>query len=502
MLQDPRYVIGIDSSTQSVKAVAWDRQGTPCATGRAPLDISQPAPLWAEQHAPDWWTASVIALQAVMAQIDPAAVDGIAISNQRETMVLLDADGLPLAPATLWLDTRAEATTRLLAREIGAETLHRISGKPVDVVPCIYRLRWMRQHTPDLLDSAASIVDVHGYLTRKLTGTAAASWTSADPFGIFDIAAKTWSQPLLDHLQIPVSKLPAVHAPGQTIGTITLDAARETGLRPGTPVFVAGGDGHCAGLGVGAIAPGVVYLNLGTAVVGGMWSPHPDISPYWRTLISPTGTGYLLEAVQRGGAFFLNWFVDNFAGGRRDPDVFARLEAQAAAIPVGSDGVTVCTYIVGCMDPHWDGEATASFTGMTAAHTTAHLFRAALEAITLEFARALQAMRGEGLDPQHILAIGGGAANEAWLRMIADATGLPVIRSLSNEASALGAGISAAVGAGWFAGFQEAVNAMTRTAGRIDPDPASRATWDALSQRQAQVYMNNRSQRTKDAAAI
>jgi xylulokinase len=497
-----RYVIGIDSSTQSVKAVAWDADGNPRATGRAPLEISQPAPLWAEQNAPDWWSATVTALRAVLAEIDAADIDGIAISNQRETMVLLDEQGDPLAPATLWLDTRAEDTLQVLAGEVGADVLHRISGKPVDVCACIYRLRWMREHTPDLLDAAASIVDVHGYLTRKLTGTAAASWTSADPFGIFDITAKQWSQPLLDHLRIPTSKLPTVRAPGHAIGLVQDAAAQETGLRPGTPVFAAGGDGHCAGLGVGAIAPGVVYLNLGTALVGGMWSPHPDIGPYWRTLISPTGTGYLLETVQRAGAFFINWFVDNFAGGRQDPEVFARLEAQAAAIPVGSDGVTVCTYIIGCMDPHWDGKATASFTGMTAAHTTAHLFRASLEAITLEFARALTAMRGEGLNPDRILAIGGGAANQAWLKMIADATGLPVIRSLSNEASALGAGISAAVGAGWFGGFQEAVDAMTRTAGRLDPDPGARQVWDDLSRRQSQVYLNNRPQTVKDKAPL
>jgi xylulokinase len=494
MSAKPRYVIGIDSSTQSVKAVAWDKSGNPCATGRAPLEISQPAPLLAEQNAPDWWTATGIALRAITAEIDAADIDGIAISNQRETMVLVDRDGEPLAPATLWLDTRAEAMTKVLAAEFGKERLHRISGKPLDVVPCVYRLRWMREHDPALLDRAHAILDVHGYLTGKLTGTTAASWTSADPFGIFDIAAKAWSQPLLDHLQIPIGKLPAAHAPGEAIGVISPTAALETGLRAGTPMFTAGGDGHCAGLGVGAIAPGVVYLNLGTAVVGGMWSPRPDISPYWRTLISPTGTGYLLEAVQRGGAFFINWFVDNFAGGRQDPGVFARLEAQAADIPLGSDGVTVCTYIVGCMDPHWDGAATATFTGMTAAHTTAHLFRAGLEAITLGFARALVAMRSEGLQTDHILAIGGGAANQVWLKMIADATGLPVIRSLSNEASALGAGISAAVGAGWFGGFQAAVDAMTRTTGRIDPDPARRAAWDALSLRQAQVYLNNRSQ--------
>lgn len=486
-----RYVIGIDSSTQSVKAVAWDKDGNPCATGRAPLEILHPAPLHVEQNSSDWWRGTVIALQKVMAEIDPSSIEGIAISNQRETMVMLDDGGFPLAPATLWLDTRGEDLLRALGDEVGVEALHQITGKPLNVTACISRLRWMRENDPDLLDRATSILDVHGYLTRKLTGTAAASWTSADPFGIFDIKAKRWSQPLLDHLEIAPTQLPPVFAPGQGIGVVNHAAAQETGLRRGTRVFTGGGDGHCASLGVGAIAPGVVYLNLGTAVVGGMWSPYPHISPYWRTLVSPTGTGYLLESVQRGGAFFINWFIDNFAGGRHDPDVFTRLEEQAARIPIGSDGVTVCSYIAGCMDPHWNGKATASFTGLTAAHSTAHLFRASLEAITLEFTRALIAMRAAGQYPERILAIGGGAANQTWLKMIADATGLPVIRSLSNEASALGAGMCAAVGAGWFDSFEQALGSMTRTLGEVNPDTTRRQAWDDLSRHQEQVCLRS-----------
>lgn len=492
-MSDPqRLVIGIDASTQSVKAIAWDRAGTPVATGRAPLEIIQPAPRQAEQSAHEWWNATCTAVSEMTRALDPALIDGVAITNQRETMVLVDADGAPIGPAMLWLDTRAEEMTSVLAAEIGADVLHRLSGKPVDLVPCIYRMRWLREHEPERLDSAARILDVAGYLTQRMTGAARTSWTSADPFGIFDIEAKAWSARLMEHLKLRPGVFAEAVAPGTMTGRITPEAAARTGLLAGTPVYAAGGDGHCAGLGVGAVTPGVVYLNLGTAVVGGMWSARPEISPYWRTLISPTGTGYLLESCQRAGAFFINWFVDNFAGGRTDPGIFARLEAQAAAIPVGSDGVTVCSYLIGCMDPHWDGKATATFTGMTADHTSAHLFRASLEAITLEFSRALEAMRREGLPTHHVLAIGGGAANQAWLKMIADCTGLPVLRSLSNEASALGAGISAAVGAGWFPGFEPGVAAMTHTAARLEPDPAARAAWDALSLRQQQVYLRNR----------
>ena len=483
-----RYVVGIDSSTQSVKAIAWTTDGTPRAEGRAPHAISTPEPHLAEQNAEDWWTAAVTALSAVTRQVDPHRIDGIAISNQRETMVLLDGDRKPLAPATLWLDSRARAMTKVLAAEFGSERLHAISGKPVDVIPCLYRLRHFSEHQPELLDRAAQILSVHDFLVQKLTGEAAASWTSADPFGIFDIHSKLWSSEILDHLGIPLSKLPPLHRPGVQIGQVTPAAAAATGLRAGTPVFAGGGDGHSAGLAVGATSPGVAYLNLGTAVVGGLWSATPELSRYWRTLVSPTGDGYLLESCQRAGAYFVNWMLDNFAGGHEDAKIFERLEAQALKLPVGSGGVMVCSYLMGCMDPHWDENARATFTGMGPETGMGHLYRASLEAITLEFARALEQMRRQDAKVDRVLVIGGGAGSPLWLHMVADSTGLPVIRSLSNEASALGAGMCAAVGAGWHADFAAATREMTRIAEQVDPSLKAFPEWQALSARQAKVY--------------
>lgn len=483
-----RYVVGLDSSTQSVKAIAWTREGVPRAEGRAKHQILQPSPRRAEQDAEGWWTAAGTALRALAESVDPARIDGIAISNQRETMVLLGENGHPLAPATLWLDQRAHEFVPVLADELGARRLHEISGKPVDVLPCVYRLRYLRETDPALLERTAQILSVHDFLVRKLAGKAAASWTSADPFGLFDIRTKQWSQDILDHLGIPLSQLPSLHRPGSKIGEVTPDAFERTGLLPGTPIFAAGGDGHCAGLGVGVLEPGTVYLNLGTALVGGVWSETPEISQSWRTLVSPDGHGYLLESVQRSGAFFINWLLDTFAGGRADPAIFTQLEAEANDLPVGSGGVMVSPYLLGCMDPHWDQSARATFTGLGAETAMAHLYRASLEAVTLEFVRSLMEMRRKGVNAERIFVIGGGAESRLWLRMIADASGLPVVRSLSNEASALGAGMSAAVGAGWYDGFREASQAMRQHAEQVDPRVALFEEWQALSRRQARIY--------------
>jgi len=481
-------VIGLDSSTQSTKAIAWSREGEPVAEGRAPVESHNPGPGRVEQHSEDWWHSACTALKGVFAQVDPRRIAGLAVSNQRETVAFMDEEGREVRPAIVWLDERATEALPVVVQEFGGDRLHRITGKPVDITPVVYRLSWMKRQEPQTLARTARILDVHGFLTAHLTGRAAASWTSADPFGVLDIGSKTWSRPILEYLDLPAQCFADLVAPGARVGTVTASAARATGLISGTPVVAAGGDGQCAGLGVNAIRPGTVYLNLGTAIITGAWSADAQIGPWWRTMTSPTGEGYFLEGCQRAGAFFINWLIDNFAGGRDDRAIFDRLENEARAIPVGSAGVTVCPYLTGCMDPHWDPEARAAVSGLGASHGMGHLYRASLEALTLESARCVEAMTQNGLAPQQIIAVGGGANSPTWVRMFADATGLPLTRSESPEASALGAGISAAVGVGWFDSFALAAAAMCREGETIRPDPARADEWAALSLRQAGAY--------------
>lgn len=484
----PDCVIGLDSSTQSTKAIVWTREGEALAEGRAPIALSRPAPGRAEQDPEDWWRAAVTALRTALAEVDPRRIAGLAISNQRETVAFLDQARRPVMPAIVWLDERAAEEIEGFATAVGAAQLHELTGKPPDLTPVVYRLAWLRRHHPERLEQARWILDVQGFLAARLTGVARASWTSADPFGLFDIRRKAWSEPLLTRLGLSLEVFPPAQPPGTLIGAVSEAAAAATGLAAGTPLFAAGGDGQCAGLGVDAVRPGIVYLNLGTALVTGTWSAEPAIDRAWRSLVSPTGEGYFLESVQRAGAFLLDWFIDGFAGGRADPSAFARLEAQAARLPIGAEGALASPYLCGSMDPHWDPRARAAFVGLSAAHGPAHLYRACLEALTLESARAVATMARRGLGPRCIRAVGGGAGSALWIGMMADATGLPVERSRSDEASALGAGMTAAVGAGWFSGFGEAAAAMSSTTEAAVPNPAVAASWQQLSQRQARLY--------------
>ncbi|MEM7527828.1 MAG: FGGY-family carbohydrate kinase [Pseudomonadota bacterium] len=481
-------VIGIDSSTQSTKSIAWSREGEALAEGRAPTPMATPEPGWFEQNPEDWWAAAVTTLKDVAEQIDPARVAGVSISNQRETVAFLDENGAPTRPAIVWLDERCRDEIDRLRDEIDLEELHRITGKPPDLTPVVYRLSWLHNHQRTDLDRAAKIADAHAFLAGRLTGRIAASWTSADPFGVMDIASKVWWPPILNHLKLSATQFADLVPPGGRIGFVTAAAAAETGLGEGTPVFAAGGDGQCAGLGVDAARPGVIYLNLGTALITGAWSDQPRTGMDWRTMTSPTGEGYFLEGCQRAGAFLVNWVIDTFAGGRDDPSVFERLEREAATLPVGSDGVAVCPYLTGCMDPHWDPSARACIDGLGPQHGIGHIYRATLEALTLESARCIDAMRNAGLAPEKVVAVGGGANSTLWTKMFADATGLPLHVSNSLEASALGAGISAAVGAGWFEGFDAAAAAMSGMGPAIQPDPSAQLAWQAANARQAAVY--------------
>ena len=484
-----KFVIGIDSSTQSTKAIVWNEKGQPISEGRAPISMKMPQPGHAEQDPEEWWDSFIIALRQALQKIDPKRVEGLSISNQRETVAFLDQDGTSLHDAMVWLDERAANEVGGLCEVLEGEKIHKISGKPIDPTPVLYRLKWLSKNKPKVLEKTHRILDVQGYLVFRLTGTAKTSWTSADPFGTFDIHKKVWSSTLLDQVGVRTNQFPEALCPGKEIGRISEKITSEFNLPINLKIFAGGGDGQCAGLGVNAIAGGRAYLNLGTAIIAGASSQDLRLSNFWRTLISPTGQGYFLEAVQRAGAFFVNWFLECLGSGERTPETFARLDEQASKIDIGSEGVLVQTHLSGCMDPHWDPQAFGTFLGLRTHHTQAHLYRASLEALTLESARAMQKMASEGVELRKINAIGGGAQSPLWMKMIADATQLPVQRSLSNEASALGAGISAAVGAGWFASFEEAAAAMTNEAELIEPDQNVAEKWQDLSRRQSKIYM-------------
>jgi xylulokinase len=486
-----RLVIGIDSSTQGTKAVAWNREGVAVAKGTAPILLSNPRPDYFTQEPIDWWRSCCSALWACTAQLDPEQVDAVAIAHQRETVAFLDARGESIYPAILWLDERARSNAASLSEAVGIETIHRITGRYPDLTPTIYRLDWMRRHEPEIFARTACFADVQCYLAHKLAGGPfRTGWLSADNTGLYDLAGKRWSPALLDAVGLTAERLPEPVPPGRLLGRVTRRASEETALPEGLPIFAGGGDGHYAGLGTNCTRSDRAYVSLGTSVVSGVWSPEYRYNKAWRTLIAAQGEGYIYEGVLRTGSFLINWFVDQFVpGGRNDPEVFARLEAAAQQIPIGSDGLLIQPYWSGAMDPYWDIRARGVTLGQSGSHKPAHFYRAILEGITLDQVMRTRALEeASGLRIDHYVAIGGGAASPLWRQMLADASGKPVLLSDTVEASALGAGMTAAYGAGWYPSITAAAQEMTGQTRAVEPDPRAGRRYEALLDIYNDVY--------------
>ncbi len=483
-------VIGLDSSTSATKAIAWTRDGVPVAEGRSPIPLASPAPDWYEQDPGDWWSSACLALRQMLEKVPPARIAAIGISVQRETFAPLASDGAAVRPGIIWLDQRCKDEVEWLSQRIGRRRIHEISGKPVDMAPVAYRIAWMLRNEPEAHARTAMFSDVHGYLTWRLTGQFRTSAAGADPLGMFDMRERAWSTEILSALSIDAGRLPAVSPPGTVLGCVTENAAAQTGLLSGTPVVACGGDGQAAGLGVNALASRSAYLNLGTAVVGGVYSPEYRIGQAWRTMGSCSGQGFYLETSLRSGTFLLDWFLDNCAGESDRRETRKRLESEASAMPVGSGGLLAVPYWGAVMTPYWDKNARGCFVGLTAAHRQAHLYRALLEGIALEQALVTRMIEQEAdVCVEEFIAIGGGAASALWRQILADAAGKPVKRSETVEASSLGAAVCAALGAGWFPDAQSAAESMSgEITATTDPDPARAARYAELMEIYRGIY--------------
>lgn len=484
-------VVGLDSSTTATKAIAWTADGAIAGQGRSPIPLASPRHNWYEQDPEDWWRSACEALRELCTQVDPAAIVAIAISNQRETFVPLARDGQPVRPAIVWLDQRCEDEIAWLTERVGRERIHQITGKPADLAPVAYRIAWMLRNEPELFRRTAMFADVHGYLAWRLTGQFKTSWASADPLGLFDMEQKQWSPEVMAALDLKPDQLPRAVRPGTVIGEVSGQAANSIGLRCGTLVVAGGGDGQAAGLGVNALGGGSAYLNLGTAVVGGIYSREYRIGNAWRTMGSCTGEGYYFETSLRAGAFLIDWFAREVCQAGADSATLLReLEGEAATIAIGSDGLLALPYWGAVMTPYWDPLARGCWIGLSGSHRRGHLYRSLLEGIALEQALVTGMIEGAaGIAVKDFIAIGGGAANDLWCRIMADATGKCIRRSQTLEASSLGAAMCAATGAGLYRTVRDAAQAMSGKELRdTEPSPENCARYAELMETYKELY--------------
>jgi xylulokinase len=456
-------VIGIDSSTTATKAIAFDERGRIVAEGRASIPLANPHPGWFEQEVSDWTGAATKALKQLTKKVDARRIAGISISNQRESFAQFDSTGKALRPGTIWLDERAQAEVKAIISELGAEQVHRISGKPADVTPCLYRCRWLADRMPKIWRKTAKTAEVHGVLTHFLTGQWATSIASADPMGLIDVKSYDWSDVLLKAARLDRTQLPTLFRTGEVMGEVSAAAAKLTGLKAGTPVIAGGGDGQCAGTGANTFLEGRAYVNLGTAAVSGSYGKTYAVDRSFRTMVAVGEDGFSFETAIRTGTFLVNWMVERMFNVKpaKDPAIFTALEAEAKASPIGAHGLVLLPYWSGSMTPYWDSAARGVIAGLSGNHSRGDVYRALLEGVALEQAMTTNQVDTATSRITHFAAVGGGSRSDLWCQILADASARDVKRLETAEASALGAAMAAAKGVGWYSTVPAASKAMS-----------------------------------------
>jgi xylulokinase len=455
------HILGIDASTTATKAVLIDDAGNVAGIGTAEYGYDVPRPLWSEQDPQLWWDGTIAAVRSVLASSGIAGpeISAVGLTGQMHGLVLLDAAGEVLRPAILWNDQRTAAECDAIRRAVGSERLIAITGNDALTGFTAPKLVWVRDHEPEVWWRVAHVLLPKDFVRLRLTGDYALDKADGAGTILFDLAVRDWSPEVLRALEIDAAWLPPTFEGPVVTGTVTAAAGEATGLRAGTPVVAGGGDQAANAVGVGAVVPGVVALSLGTSGVifatadSALRDPRGQVHAFCHAV---PGRWHLMT-VMLSAAGSLRWFRDALAPGVP----FGELAAAAAEVPAGSDGLLFLPYLTGERSPHPDPLARGAFVGLTVTHDRRHLTRAVMEGVAFGLRDGLDQMLAAGMPvPEQVRASGGGTASQLWRQILADVLRTEIATVDTTEGAAYGAGLLAAVGAGWFPSVEAAAAAL------------------------------------------
>ena len=446
-----------------------------------------------EQDPQDWWDAVCSATRELLARTGTAAsaIDGTALSGQMMGVVLVGADGRPTRPSIIWADTRSHEQCDRLNAAVGAEHGYEILGHRLNPTYSLSKLMWVREHEPDAFGAAEKMCLAKDYIVYRLTGVLATDPSDASSTNAYDQGAGTWSDELLAAADLPRQLFPDVVASTTVVGHVTAEAAAATGLHPGTPVVMGGGDGPMAAVGVGVVeeADGAyAYLGSSSWISFTAAAPVLDL-PEMRTMTfnHVVPDRYVPTATMQAGGGSLGWVTDLLAG-QDEPGRFDRLIGAAADVEAATEDLFFLPYLLGERSPYWNPAARGAFVGIGRHHGPDHLTRAVLEGVAFNLATCIDAFRERGQRIDRVDAIGGGAASATWLQILADVWGCTVRRrSVVEEANSLGAAITAGVGVGVFADFSVA-RQLSEVVSVFEPDSGAHDAYRASHGRFVDAY--------------
>ena len=478
---EKQFLLGFDVGSSSVKASLVEMESGQCAASaffpesEAPIKAVKAG--WAEQSPENWWQYLKQSLRKIMDETGAKGeqICAIGISYQMHGLVCVDKELKPLRDAIIWCDSRAVPYGERAFRDLGSDLcLGHLLNSPGNFTAS--KLAWVKENEPELFEKIYKIMLPGDYIALKLSGECNTTASGLSEGMLWDFQENRPAKFLMDYFGFPESILPTVVPTFSVQSQVCSAAAEELGLKEGTPIGYRAGDQPNNALSLNVFNPGEIAATAGTSgvVYGVLGDVNYDPKSRVNTFAHVNHTA---EAIRLGVLLCINGTGILNAWMRRTvaPEgiSYAEMNDLMAAVPIGSEGVSVIPFGNGAERVLENREIGASIHGVNFnKHGKAHLMRAAQEGIVFSFCYGMEIMREMGMDIQKIHA---GRANmflsDIFRQTLASTSGASI--ELLETDGSVGAAKGAGMGCGIYKDHDEAFASLKRLA-VIDPDVARR----------------------------
>jgi xylulokinase len=469
-------VLGLDVGTTNIKCLAMDVTGQIVAQSFEPTPRAHPRSDWTDFEPGPIWDAVCQAIRAVVAQVERReAIKGIAASSLGESVVPVDAQGQPLAPAIAWFDPRTTPEYEWVRAQVGYERLFEITGLNPDPMFGLCKILWIKNHNRAAFEKARCWLHLADYVAFRLCGVPATDPSLACRTLAYDLQRRVWSDEIIEAAGIERSCFPPILKSGTALGTVTPTSARITNL-PETAVVSVGLHDHISGAFVaGALSSGVLLDSMGTSesLNSVLWKPVFDERLAAHGLAQGAiwidePINYLTGGLLTAGAA-IEWVRREIGGNVTIAELVQEASLADQAVPV------FLPHLIRSLTPYPDAQACGAFIGIRSTTTRGAMFRAVLEGLAFE-ARAIAdtMVTVARLHPfEKIITIGSSSDNRLLTQIKADTYDFPVHVNPVREAVSLGAALLAGIGSGTFRSPSAATETARRKEIIVEPNSES-----------------------------
>ena len=435
--------IGIDSGTQSVKAVVLDLETRKViAEARAPHQLIEGLSVGHMEQHPHGWTAALdFVLSEVAAKIDGTRVRGIGVSGQQHGFVPLDEHGDVIRPAKLWCDTSTTEECAIITKKLGGQKAAiRLTGNLILPGFTAPKILWLKRHEPANYAKLRHVLLPHDYLNFLLTGNYFMEYGDASGTALMDVRRRTWSKEVIGAIDRKLANwLPPLSGSHEAAGTLRAELAARYGFGADVVVSAGGGDNMMGAIGTGNVAPGVVTASFGTSGTIYAYAAKPVVDPEGEIAAFCSSTGGWLPLLCTMNVTTVTEQVRALFG-----QDHTALNAAVAGAPAGAGGLVLLPYLAGERTPNVPAGSGVLLGLNNQNFTSGHIARAAMEGVTMGMNYGLRRLAQLGVKAKEIRVTGGGAKSPVWRQLMADIFGVPVVAMVEDEGAALGGALQAA----------------------------------------------------------